>query len=229
MRSTTDEFGSTFLTFIIAALAVIVALILSWVALIAIPAYFGYRLYSESPKRLERLAREETQVLYDHARAGRVRLSEFEIEAALSKHWPPDTPHALKIQLFEIGKALFAAEGLSPEVPPMPALCNTVEGARYRDMLARLSQARSDRTMVLSALDVIAQSLAEVAHAVPLTNGDTLVEVTQFLHPMGQAIQNIIAPFFQENDYQHFKELREQLDANLYATYRVNPIFPTDY
>jgi hypothetical protein len=224
-----EGFLNSYVGFMALALIVALALLITPILLIGIPAYVGYRLYSENPKRLERLAREETQLLFDHAQAGQVRLTDADIETALAKHWPADTPDALKIQLFEIGKALVAAEGLSPDIPPLPALCNTVEGARYRDMLARLSQARSDRNMVMSALDVVSQSLAEIARAVPPTDGDTLVEVTQFVHPLGQAVQNIIAPFFAENDYQHFKALREQLNANLYATGRTNPIFPPDY
>ncbi len=224
-----DDFGNTFLTFVIVAMALAIAIMISWVAIIAIPAYVGYRLWSENPTRLERLARAETMVLYNHAQAGSVQLSDEEIDAALGQHWPTDLPIALRIQLLEIGRTLFAQEGLSPEIPPLPALCNTVEGARYRDMLARLGQARSDRVMVMSALEIISQALAPIANAVPPIEGDVLVEVTQFTQPLGQAVQNVIAPFFQDNDYMHFKALRERLDANLRSTHRTNPVFPVDY
>ena len=210
---------------VILALAFIVTPIL----LVGIPSYVFYRLYKESPSRLERLAFEETEILYNHALSGHVRLSNDEIDAALSHHWPPDTPEALKIHLLAIGRALLGDEGLSPDIPPMPALCNTIEGARYRDMLARSGQARSDRVMVLAALDVISDSLATIAQAVPPITGDVLVDVTQFVHPLGQAVQNVIAPFFADNDYNHFKRLRDRLDANLSRTHRTQPIFPSDY
>ncbi|PHQ94723.1 MAG: hypothetical protein COB39_13560 [Marinosulfonomonas sp.] len=52
--------------------------------LIGIPAYVFYRLYTESPKRLERLAREETQLLFDHALAGSVHLSDAEVETTFA-------------------------------------------------------------------------------------------------------------------------------------------------
>jgi len=212
-------------------LAVILALafIVTPILLVGIPSYVFYRLYKESPRRLERLAREETEILYNHALSGQVHLSDDEIDAALSHHWPSDTPEALKIQLLGIGWALLGDEGLSPEIPPMPALCNTIEGARYRDMLARLGQARSDREMVMAALGVISESLATIAQAVPPIAGDVLVDVTQFVHPLGQAVQNAIAPFFADNDYNHFKRLRERVDANLSRTHRTQPIFPCDY
>lgn len=228
LRNSTD--GEDIIWLMI-GLTVIVALafIVTPILLVGIPSYVFYRLYKESPSRLERLAREETETLYNHALSGQVRLSDAEIDTALSHHWPPDTPAALKIQLLGIGRALLKDEGLSPEIPPMPALCNTIEGARYRDMLARSGQARSDRVMVLAALDVISESLATIAQAVPPIEGDVLVDVTQFVHPLGQAVQNVIAPFFADNDYNHFKRLRDRIDANLSRTHRTQPIFPSDY
>jgi hypothetical protein len=227
--SNSDDFGGLILSFFIISGILALAAILTPVLLVGIPAYVFYRLYKESPRRLERLAREETEVLYNHALNGQVRLSDAEIDAALSHHWPPDTPEPLKIQLLGIGRALLDDEGLSPEIPPMPALCNTIEGARYRDRLARSGQARSDRVMVMTALDVISDSLGTIAQAVPPIEGDVLVDVTQFVHPLGQAVQNVIAPFFSDTDYNHFKRLRDRIDANLSRTNRTQPIFPSDY
>jgi hypothetical protein len=228
-RSAFDDLFSGTAAFVIVAGFLALAIILTPFLLLGAALYIGIRMYRESPKRLERLAREETEFLHTHALAGTVQLNTQEIEAALSHHWPVDTTGALRIQLLGIGTEIFALEGLMPDIPPPPALCNTVEGARYRDMLARAGQARSDRVMVTSALDVISQSLATIADAVPPIDGDVLVEVTQFVQPLGQAVQNVIAPFFQDTDYNHFKRLRERLDANMHATHRSNPVFPRDY
>ncbi|MCE8540137.1 ATP-binding protein [Ruegeria pomeroyi] len=223
-----DTFG-LFLVFAIVGTLLLIAVFVTPIAIAGIVAYVGYRLYSESPARLERIARAETEKLYAHALAGTVELTDVEIDDALSRHWPPDLPKSLRLQLLDVGRRLFEQEGLSPEVPPPPALCNSVEGARYRDMLAKTGQARSDRTMVLSALDVISEALAPIANAVPPIEGDVLVEVTQFVQPLGKTVQNVIAPFFRDSDYMHFKALRQRLDANLQATHRTNPIFPSDY
>ncbi|KCV82444.1 hypothetical protein ATO10_05866 [Actibacterium atlanticum] len=228
-RTSGDDFFGVYASAVIVASFVGLALFVTPFLILGAALYLGIRMYRESPKRLERLAREETELLYNHARSGTVRLTEYEVEEALSQHWPKDVPVALTIQLLDVGKALFAQEGLSPEIPPPPSLCNTVEGARYRDRLARIGQARSDRSMVLSALEVISQSLAPIARAVPPLDGDVLVEVTQFVQPLGQAAQEVVAPFFQENEYNHFKALRTQLDANLQKTHRTQPIFPRDY
>jgi len=214
---------------LILSLLITLAIIITPILLIGVPAYIFYRLYMENPKRLERLAREETMVLYNYAIAGSADLSDSEVEMALAAHWPHDTPRPLYIQLQELGRALFEAEGLSPEIPPPPALCNTIEGARYRDMLARQGQARNDRVMVLSALETISESLATIADVAPPIYGDVLVEITQFAHPINHAVQNVIAPFFRDNDYNHFKALKERLNANLHSTHRTNPVYPRDY
>lgn len=211
------------------ALMLLLAIIVTPFLFICVPLYVGIRMYLQSPARLERLAQEETILLYEHALQGVVSLADEEVEIALTRHWPFDTPKCLREQLVRVGTAIFEAEGLSPGIPPPPVLCNTVEGARYRDMLARSGQARHDREMQTSALDIISQSLAPIANAAPPIEGDILVQVTQFVHPLGTAIQNVIAPFFQDNDYNHFKKLCERLDANLQQTHRSQPVYPKDY
>lgn len=228
-RSPVEDFiGFYFSVFLVGAF-IFIAFVVTPIALVGIPGYIFFRLYRESPKRLERLAREETEALYRHALVGTVQLTDEEIDTALARSWPPDVPEKLKLQLLEVGRAIFAEEGLMPEISPPPALCNSIEGARYRDSLARTGQARNDRVMVMSALDMISQSLAPIADAVPPIEGDVLVEVTQFLEPLGQAVQNVIAPYFQDSDYNHFRKLRERLDANLQSTHRTQPVFPRDY
>ncbi|WP_227287901.1 type IV secretory system conjugative DNA transfer family protein [Boseongicola sp. H5] len=209
---------------------VVVAIVLTPVALVGIPSYIGYRLWRDSPGRAEAIARRETEALYTHALNGRVEITQAEIDQALTQHWPADTPEALKIQLLGIGRTLYAQEGLTPEVPPPPALCNTLEGGRYRDQLARLGQVRHDRGMALAALGILSRSLKPIAAAAPPLRGEVLVEVTQFLEPLGSAVEAVVAPFFDESPYQLFRSIRDQLDANLHSTSRSGtPIFPREY
>ncbi|MEJ8560606.1 hypothetical protein QTO30_04740 [Yoonia sp. GPGPB17] len=153
------NFGVLYINLIVIALILFLAAIVTPVILVGAPAYVAFQLWRDSPARLERLAKEETEQLYRHALRGRIELSEADIDSALSAHWPQSTPAALRIQLLNVGRAIFADEGLSPDIPPPPLLCNTVEGGRYRDALARAGQARHDRVMQLSALDRISQSL----------------------------------------------------------------------
>jgi hypothetical protein len=83
--------------------------------------------------------------------------------------------------------------------------------------------------MLVSALAVISEALAPIARAAPPMQGDVLVSVQQFVTPLGPTIDQVITPFFQDNGYNHFKALRQILDANLRSTNRTNPIFPRDY
>lgn len=221
--------GGLILSAAIIFLLITLAVVLTPYALIGIAAYVGYRLYSESPKRAERLAEEETMALYHAAHAGRVSFSKREIASKLASAWPTDTPKALKIQLLEIAHELFEAEGLTPDIPPPPPLHNTVEAARYRDQLARLETARRDKGMTEEALRTISHSLAPVAAAVPSMDGDVLVDVAQFLDPLGETVQAVISPFFAERDHDLFKALKDRLSQNLSATNRNNPIYPGDY
>lgn len=224
-----DNMTEIIIYLILLIIVLTLALILTPVFFVVIPIWAGYRLVRESDFLAERSARRDTMRLFRHAKRGLITLSEGEIDTALAAAFPPDVPTPLRIQLIEIGMAIFAGEGLSSDIPPPPALHNSVEAARYRDMLARLGQARGDRNMSLSALSIISESLAVVARAVPPIEGDLLVGVTQFLSPPGIAVADIIAPYFQENDYRHFKDLKDRIEANLLATHRTNPVSPVDY
>jgi hypothetical protein len=228
-NSVLEDVAQSSVGMVIIAILLAFAMILTPVFLIGVPAYIVIRLYLQSPARLERFARAQTNILYTHALAGKVQLTSEDIDTALAQTWPLDTPEPLKIQLLEIGRALFTDEGLSPIIPSPPALCNTVEGARYRDALARIGQARSDAVMVASALEHISESLAVIARAVPPLAGDVLVAVRQFLEPLGATVETVIAPFYAQSDYQHFKTLRERLNANLERTHRTAPVFPRDH
>lgn len=90
------------------------AIILTPVALAAIPAYVFYRLYSESPRRAERLAREATVTLYNHALAGQVVLSEDDIDEALARSWPPMCPRRCKYNFWRSAGRSLPTRGCRP-------------------------------------------------------------------------------------------------------------------
>lgn len=191
--------------------------------------YVLYRLYRDSDWRAERIAREETLALYEAACALRSTITEQDINEGLAATWPTDTPPQLRHQLLQIGRELYDAEGLWTKVPPPPALHNTVEAARYRDQLAKLETARRDPGMAKEALSTISESLAPIARAAPAMSGGVMVEVSQFLTPLGDTVQAVLAPFFRDRDYDLFKRLKERLNLNFSATGRTNPVFPSEY
>lgn len=152
--------GAILVSSVIIACFVLAAIILTPIALIGIPAYIGFRLWRDSPARAEKIAREDTDILYQHALTGSFQISDAEIKRALTAHWPPDMPDILRVQLLDLARGIYEAEGLSPDIPPPPALCNTLEGGRYRDQLARLGQVRHDRGMAMKALEIISRNFA---------------------------------------------------------------------
>ncbi len=91
-KSFLGEFGYTIFGAAIIGGFIVLALIITPIALIGIPAYIAFRLWRDSPARAERLAHVETMTLYNHAVAGQITLSDEEIDAALAQHWPQDTP-----------------------------------------------------------------------------------------------------------------------------------------
>ena len=224
-----DSFAGALLFATALAVLLVLVIFVTPFALILGLAYIGYRLLRDSPRRAERLARAETMTLYNHAVAGSVRLSDEEIDRELSSALPGGLPFPIWNVLTQIGRALFEEENLTPDIPPPPALCNTIEGARYRDMIARAGQAANDRNMQLTALRTISDALAAVAIHAPRIEGDVTVPIRQFVPRPGETVAAVIAPFFAENGYGHFKALRDRLNANVAATRRTQPIYPEEY
>lgn len=83
--------------------------------------------------------------------------------------------------------------------------------------------------MTEDALRTISESLAPIAQAAPPMDGAVLVDVSQFLDPLGDTVQAVIAPFFRERDHDLFKPLKDRLAMNLQNTHRTNPVYPGDY
>ena len=79
-RSDSEGFGSFLFGAGLLTAVLILGIVVTPIMLVGIPAYVFYRLYTENPRRLERLAREETEILYNHALSGSVRLSEQEVD-----------------------------------------------------------------------------------------------------------------------------------------------------
>lgn len=230
-----DEFWSAFFGIVgfAAILAGIFVLPLLFVA--ALPflgAYAWFRIYRDSPARKERVAREHTEALYRQALAQVGEpISDEDARYQLGRHLPGSTPESVEKELIDIGLEIFKLEGLDRRVPPPPAVCNSVEGGRYRDMLAKLSASASDPNMAKDALDIVAESIGEFAQHVPTEEGDVNVPAEHMIDDLGRAVLGTIMPFFRESDYGHFKSLKQQLDKNFNATAKrgQEPIWPDAY
>jgi hypothetical protein len=199
------------------------------VALLGFGAFAGYHLYAHNPKRKERIAREHTLELYRQATQSLLPGADFDLEYELGYHLPGNLPESVHRQLIAIGERIYRAEKITPDIPEPPAICNSIEGARYRDMIARASQVRSDAGMARSACHMISEALATVAVFSPTLESDLSIPITATIDDLPEVVNDVILTFFQENDYSHFKDLKLQLDANFNATHRTNPIYPNEY
>ena len=65
MSSKQDDFFSGLMWAIAASAVIGAVLIIGWFMIFLAPMYIGYRLYIDSPKRKERVAREHTIALYE--------------------------------------------------------------------------------------------------------------------------------------------------------------------
>lgn len=204
-------------------------LLIGWFMVLLAPVYVAVRLYLESPSRKERIARRHTIELYEAATRQLIGSETSNLEHRLGQYLSDDLPETVRRQLIAIGVDIFAAEGLATDIPPPPPICNSLEGARYRDMLARVGQVRGDPEMAASAARMIATSLALVAQYSTREEGEIHIPIVANIPDLNAAVEDVALPFFEENAYFHFRTLRDQLDANLQATHRTNPVYPKDY
>lgn len=115
--------------------------IFPFVAIVAIPGFIIYGIYSmwaNDPSRLERIARKHTWQLYEDAREN-YGITE-DIGAAYD-YFLFEIP-AGKIEQHYFLKRLFIRlweyEGYSISLEPPPVVCNSIEGGRYRDRLSTI-------------------------------------------------------------------------------------------
>ena len=107
---------------------------------------------------------------------------------------------------------MFADEGVSIEVPEPPAVCDSLEGAKYKDRLERIGQA--DFEVQHEVATVIARILAEVGHAVPQIDSDVTVTIEAFVKDMPQTIDNIFTHINERPDKRFFKDIIARMHTN---------------
>ena len=210
MSSSSDgEFLSSYLS-IVAAAAIIAALMLAVVvapllALAAVPAV-AFLYYRNSPQTKEREARERTEAIFREAKALATPNREQHIDRIFAELEEP----ARKVA-FE----LYEEEGFDPP-PPVPPVCNSVEGARYRDALLKYMENAHDPKRADRFMDALMQCMPRYPPGkgifqawAQLTNED---------------VERLIVPFYDHEPF--FAKLRLQIDRN-YTEQK--EVMPSDY
>ena len=165
--------------------AVVVGL-LAWflfpfVAIVAIPGFIIYGIYSiwaNNPSRLEAEAKKHTWKLYEEAKARFEDPLEIEQAFQMFINDVPDVQHETYLYVRRIFLNLWRFEGYHTELKPPPVSCNSIEGGRYRDSLNNLSYNRDSliraaaMSSVVLANPAMSQELARILGTLIVNNAD---------------------------------------------------------
>ncbi len=203
------EFASSFGGIILAAVAVTVlllALLLAPVFAVASVPIAAYVYYRNSPAKKEKEARARTEALYRQALA----------------FAPPDIDRHLDMMIdglkepaISVAIELYKLEGIRPP-PPVPPICDGIEGARYRDQLNRYINTAHDADQTDAFVEALVDCLPDYEES------EGIFRATAQL--TNREIEQFILPFYQYDD--HFRELKKVLDRNLLAQ---KGVMPSDY
>lgn len=208
------------------ALLAIIGLFALPIGVGAFIAYKLYLVYHYSDRTQERKAREHTDALYRAAKAKRADIpDEATFVTNVERRLPlQGVPSHIQMLLLNVAADLYAEEQLLDQLAPPPAVTNSVEGAQYRDYLARQSAKVSNPESARIAEDVIVESLsAFIAHLPQLPETDEAqftVPITDVItQPLGDVIESLVLPFYRETPHSlgMFSRLREILDGNVHT------------
>ena len=198
-------FGMILIAAAVAAV-IIGALMAPVIGLAAVPA-LGYLYYRNSPQTKEREARERTEVLYRQACAVSPPDEKRYIDRFYEEFGDDEVVHA--------AITLYIMEGF--DVPPKPpAICNTIDGARYRDQLITYINKAHERENADDFVEALIKILPRVEQ------GQARFQAKRAL--TNDEIEDFILRFF-DND-RFFQKVRNQFNANLRDQ---NGVMPSAY
>lgn len=183
----------------------------------SIIGYGAYRRWRSSPKVREREAREHTLTLYEQARH-RTGMVKTDL-TSLVRNVPSHYREPVLICALELLKDDYVGDDL----PPPPAICNSIEGARYRDYLSRVtgSSLTSER-----AARAVREAFSPVLSR--LSNGDSDLSVRAADLLSNYDLYRMVRPLFRSEIVENglFRSVRVTLDNNLEAA---GGVLPSDY
>lgn len=161
-----------------------------------------YHKWKTSPARQETEYRELTLKLYNEVKAS------FE---------PKEVRWILKEPFLSIANELLKEEMVAEHVPPPPAICNSIEGARYRDRLAKMGGTSTDD--LNDAIETITESLrpfvvihGDAEEAIDFEEDISQIPISYFIDNLNVKVLQCMAPFYRSD---RFVQLKRQLDRNM--------------
>ena len=240
MASGLDQGINDGIALVVIAAGFALLLVSAFFAIPVIAAGFGgwcyYRWKFKSPAALERQAKEHTQALYEAA-ISQVRdvPDKIEFGKGVYHQMPLSLPDELDDIMLNTALELYDIERFDVDIPPPPAVCNSIEGARYRDFLSGMSAKLNNPAAARLAQDVIGESFGDFYRTLPdISNDDTSpfsMPLEHFLgDKLGVALEALVIPFFRDETGQLglFKDLKEQLLRNMHELSDI-PYIPENY
>jgi hypothetical protein len=185
-------------------------------ALVGVAIAIAALAYFRSGSYREKKAREHTHQLFAAAKA---RFGEaLDEESFLDgiRRLLPDLPDEVRTEFLTVALILYDREGFA-ELRPPPEICNSIEGARYRDYLSA-QMAKDDRPSGAVATRCIGAALSFLAWKVPQIEGAGFtVPFVELVGIDGDDLEQFIDCFYDEDAKQIglFRDLRAQFDRNL--------------
>ena len=168
---------------IITVLVGVVAMVTPF-AVVLIVGVLVYRWHRTNPARQEREYRLLTVQLYEEVKRN---------------FTPPEIEWSCPAPFVPIAQALLAEEIGPKRIPPPPLVCNSIEGARYRDQLARMGSVSNESLAyafkaITECLTPFVQTYEEAAEACDF-EADTAVPIEYFLEDKAEMVQRAIVSF----------------------------------
>jgi len=211
---------------IIAVLFAILTTILAVPIALAVGAYGAYRIYrtyQDSDAVAERKTRERTVALYEQAKLHQPP-DKIEFGKGFAAELTRNVPEEVLNAAIEAGLDMYDVEGWGFTVPPPPAVANSVEGARYRDHVLKVSSLAPQD--ILAIQRTIADSMnVALAIAPKPTSGEPWITqpLHQFAPNLPATVERMVLPYFDADVGRYFGRLRQRLDRNLAAQKGVMP------
>lgn len=172
--------------------------------------FVAYKWWDLNPRWKEKQARKHTLELYDET---------------LRLYQTVPTEWFLPEAVVPIAEELLKAEIGPTPIPPPPVTCNSIEGARYRDLLSKIGASTPDAVYRTQA------AIHEVVLALPYEQDSphtTTVRMRDFVH-LPKAVNRVVMTVFEMvNQRDCFIQLQKKLTENYQATGR-KPITPLEY
>jgi hypothetical protein len=116
-----------------------------------------------------------------------------------------------------VAAALYQQERFVEPVPKPPAVCNSIEAARYRDWLSSYAAKVGNPQAPKVAQRILTNCFRELAACIPQSTGDDLtVPLTEALDDIPELVENVCLAFFDQEAVSLgvFADIRNQLNRN---------------